>query len=181
MPTAPDPATIEPTSLVVGDIWTWKKSLDDHPADDGWTLTYRLIPQTGTPIVLTATADGDDHLVSVSSATTAGYTSGDYLMVGSVSDGTNRYEVYRADIEVKPNVTAAYDYRSYWMQVRDACQEALLDAAGRTEVSYVINSRSRTARSHDEILKLLAYAESQVANENAQGRNRKILIRFPST
>lgn len=177
MATAPDPPEVEPAQLVVGDTWRWDRILPDYPADD-WTLTYRLIPQSGTVISFAATDDGGDHAVEVSAATTAAYTAGDYRMVGSVSDGTQRYEVFRGNVEVLPNVTAAHDYRTYWETVRDSVQDALSDAATRTEVSYSINGRSRTARSHAELTALLAYAESQIANENSSGRNRKILMRF---
>lgn len=171
-------AIFEPSSLVVGDTWTWKRTLDDYPTDD-WTLTYTLLPQSGTAISFSGTDDDGDHLISVLASTTSGYASGNYLMIGSVSDGSSRFAIYRANVTVLPNPSSgAYDYRTYWETVRDACQDALLDASSRTEVSYSINGRSRTARSHDEILKLLAYAESMVANEQSGGRNRKILARF---
>jgi hypothetical protein len=170
--------TNEPETLTVGDSWTWKRNLEDYDPST-WTLTYRLIPQTGTAISFSGSDDDGEHLIDVPAATTAAYTSGEYLMIGSVSDGTDRFEIFRRNITVYPNPTAgAYDYRTFWEKVRDDCQDALMDASGRKEVSYTINGRSHTMRSHAEILSLLSHAQSMVANEQSGGRNRKILARF---
>lgn len=169
--------TVEPTELVIGDTWTWKRVLSDYPPSV-WTLTYRLVPQSGSVIAFSATDSSGDHLVSVSAATTSAYTSGDYRLIGSVTGNSERYEIYRGNVTVHPDVTAAYDYRTYWETIVDTCKEALTGAAGRSEVSYSINGRSRTAKTHDEILSLLAYAQNQVFLESSKGRNRKILGRF---
>lgn len=174
---AATPPTIEPLVLTVGDTWTWTRNLPDYDSAT-WTLTYSLVPTTGTVITITATGSGNDYTVDVPAATTATYAAKDYLMVGTVTDGTDRFQVYRQDVTVYPNILSPYDSRTYWETIRDQARDILDGNSQRRDISYSKNGFSMTAKSDADLLELISYAESRIANERSQGRNRKVLIRF---
>ena len=72
-----DIPTTEPAAVNAGDTVRWRRALADYPASAGWALTYTLLNAAGK-ITITASAQGDDHLVSVPAATSAGWAAGDY-------------------------------------------------------------------------------------------------------
>ena len=47
-----------PAQLRAGDVWRFRLSHGDHPADDGWTAKIRFLHPESDPITITATADG---------------------------------------------------------------------------------------------------------------------------
>ena len=65
------------------DFEKWKRSIDDYKASDGWTLKYSFRGTAGT-IDITSSADGDEHLISLSPTTTAAYDAGMYDVQGYV-------------------------------------------------------------------------------------------------
>ena len=70
---AAETPTKEPLEIRAGDTVTWKKSVDDYRASDGWTLKYSL-RGNGETIDITSTASDDAHLVSETAATSAAWT-----------------------------------------------------------------------------------------------------------
>jgi len=70
----------EPTRIRAGDTITWRKTLSEFPASLGWVLYYRLI-NTVAKQDITAAADGDAHLVTVTKAASAGYAAGQHLFI----------------------------------------------------------------------------------------------------
>jgi len=74
-----DIPTTEPLSFRAGDTVKWKKSLGDYPATS-WTLKYFLVIQSDQKII-TASADGTDHLVTITAAASAGYAVGRYFIL----------------------------------------------------------------------------------------------------
>jgi hypothetical protein len=119
--------TLEPTRFRAGDTISWSKSLSDYPASDSWVLHYRLWNQANK-YDIDATADGSDHLVSVSAATSAAYKAGDYQWTSWVTLGSERYTVSAGRVTVLPDIAAitspGYDSRTNAQKVLD-----LLDAA----------------------------------------------------
>jgi hypothetical protein len=109
-----DVPTTEPTSVTAGDTLTWRRSLPDYPASAGWVLSYALANADGL-ITITATADGDDHLVSVAAATSAGYLPGEYAWQSYVTKSADRYMVDRGALTILPNLAtqgAGFDLRT---------------------------------------------------------------------
>jgi hypothetical protein len=71
----PEIATIEPQQITAGDSVKWKKSLPEYKASDSWVFTYALV-KSGVQKKITATLDGDDHLISLATTATASYDPG---------------------------------------------------------------------------------------------------------
>ena len=74
----PIPSAV-PSSVRAGDTVTWRRSLADYPASDGWTLSYVLL-SPAAQITIAATADGSAHLVSVAPATSAAWAAATYAL-----------------------------------------------------------------------------------------------------
>ena len=72
---------VEPEVLTIGDRWVWKRTdlgTDYPPSNYALTYNARLQGAGSTAISITASESGEDYLVEVASATTAGYTAGTY-------------------------------------------------------------------------------------------------------
>jgi len=105
---------VEPQQITAGDTATWKKSLSDYPANQGWVLAYALVNAAGK-IEFTSSADGVDHLIDVAPGATKAYPSGRYSWQARVSDGAQEFTVGRGQIEVLAEfdeVTGGLDARS---------------------------------------------------------------------
>lgn len=176
--------TTEPVRVRAGDTVTWRKSLGEYPATAGWTLYYRLINSAGK-FDITSTADGADHLVSVSKTTSATYTAGDYSLIAWVADGTDRVTLDPMRITVLPNLAAeaaGYDNRSQAKKMLDAIDAALLSLSSGERLAIVeaeVAGR-RLKYNFDGLMKLRNLYAAQVQAEiNAEraslglgGRNK---------
>lgn len=132
--------TTEPARIRAGDTVTWRKTLADYPATDGWTLYYRLI-KASVQIDITSAADGADHLVSVAKATTANYTPGDYTLISWVANGTERITLPQSRISVDRDLAAVvsggYDTRTQAKQMLDAVDAAILSFASGERLAVI--------------------------------------------
>lgn len=181
--------TVEPASIVAGDTVTWQITLADYPAAAGWVLSYVLINAAGK-IGITASASGDDHLISVSAATSAAYAAGDYTWQSSVALGSDRYTIARGTIKVRPNLAAqvaGFEARSTARKALDDLRAALVTwlASNGQVQEYEIAGRRMKYASAADIQARIALVEREVAREDAAeklaaGLNpaRRILVRF---
>ena len=117
-----EPQSYEPEKLTAGVTWKWKKTISDYPASE-WTLTYYLRKNGATATSFSASADGDTHLVTVTSATTAGYAAGVYDIIGVVVKSAEKYVVYDDSLEVltNPATAAACDPSSHSLRLLLSC------------------------------------------------------------
>ena len=105
--------TSEPTTLVAGDRWAWKRSdLTDY-SPSLYSLTYeaRLDGDGTDSISITANESGTEYLVEVASATTLGYTAGTWrwsAFITRTSD-SQRVRIDSGTWEVKPDPASATD------------------------------------------------------------------------
>ena len=114
--------TVEPQSLRLGDTASWSRSLADYPASAGWVLSYALV-KSGTRITFTASASGDDHLVSVPAATTTGWAAGTYQWQARVSKAGEAYTIGTGSIELLVDFAtqaSGYDARSHARKTLEA-------------------------------------------------------------
>lgn len=180
---------IEPKTITLGDLASWRRVLGDYPAST-WTLTYYLRNSTsGDAETITAGSDGDDHLISVAAATTATWAAGTYYWKAIVSSGLERYTVDEGTfiIESNPAVTTTDDSRTDAKIILDALIAAFKDRASRPEKQYGIAAAGRNFTFHtlEEWQKAIAYWSNVVKSEEdavlaAKGKNtgRRILIKF---
>lgn len=165
-----DIATIEPSSVVAGDTWEWRKTLADYPAPT-WTLKYYLRSRTHSADV-TATADGADHLVTISKTTSAGYKAGRYEWVAIVDDGAERFTVGRGTLTVAPdpaNTGAGFDPRSHARKTLEAIEAVIENRATKDQMSYTIGSRSLSRMPISDLLKFRQTYQAEVfAEEQAE-------------
>lgn len=187
---------IEPKQIIAGDTITWKKTLSDYPASGGYTLKYRLI-NSAAKYDITAAASGDDHLITITSATSSGYAAGSYIWSSRVEKGLGqtleRYTLATGTIEISPDLadkSAAFDTRSHVKRTLDALEAAIEGRASRTDLDYEIQTSSGTRRriqsmSHDQLFKARSYykrlyRDEQAAENAANGipNRRKVLVRF---
>jgi hypothetical protein len=176
----------EPSSLVVGDTWKWKKDLSDFPAPT-WTLKYNFVSSDSNAanISITASADGTTHSISVAKATTAGYKHGDYKWYSYVDDGTSRYNVASGSISILPDPSTVTDSRSHVKKTLDAIEATIEGVATNDQKAYTIAGRSLQRYGLDELLMLkdryqgLYQQEINKENaENGKGSNRTVKVRF---
>lgn len=93
----------EPDSLTAGDTLKFTKKVANYDPADSWVLTYALV-NAGSLQTITASDNGDGaFLVNVAATTTKDWPAGSYAWQAYVTKATERFEVGRGHIVVKPN------------------------------------------------------------------------------
>jgi hypothetical protein len=168
--TAPVPLT-EPTTLRAGDTWTWKKSLADYSAAEGWSLRY-VFANADQRFEFDSAADGSDHLISQTAANTEARIAGRYRWACLAINGAQRFTVGEGAVEIKPNLAGSrpFETRSTARQIYDALVAAYQERveSGRSLVgSYSIAGRTMQYQSGEDFRKDLAYWKGLVDAEEA--------------
>lgn len=186
-------ATKEPLEFYAGDTVEWKKTLGDYPASSGWILKYDMVCKNVSLITFSATADGDDYLVSLPAATTQGYPEGEYFWRSYVVKGELKYGVSSGYLIVKANLSeqlSGYDFRSTAKKVVDALESALAGDTSATTLLVISQSCgdlnvSRKADVYDELQKWKSIVKAEREKyevENGRGKRKSlILTRFINT
>ena len=129
-----------PGKIVAGDTLEWRESLPDYPAGDGWTL-HVVIYSADASYPITATADGDDHLVQVAAADTAAWTPGRYELTGYVTHPDGRKKtLWSVGVVIEPDpagITAGLDGRSVARRMLDAIEAVLEKRASANQLDMV--------------------------------------------
>ncbi len=150
--------TTEPATIVVGDLLQWKRTdLGADYANGSYTLSYkaRLEGTGSTVITITASASGDDYLVSVGQSTTASYTAGDYRWQAYITrdSDSERLTIDSGTFEVVANRSASTaDPRSHAKTMLDKIESILEGRADGDVSAYSINGRSLTKLDITELL-----------------------------
>lgn len=166
--------TVEPSELVVGDTWSWKRSLADYPANasPAWVLTYYFRGQAGE-FSVACSADGSDQLAAVAKATTATYKPGLYSWIAVVTDGTTRTTLGRGITNLKPDPAATgagLDPRSHARKTLDAVEAVIENRATKDQQAYTIGGRSLQRMKVEELLMLRDRYRAEVAAEDVSER-----------
>lgn len=178
----------EPSIITAGDTIQWTIDLSDYPASS-WTLKYNLISadDSGHNELITSIADGDTHVISISTDTSGAYSSGDYKLEKYVIDtgDTVRYSLGLTTIRVKPDPTCAVDSRSHNKKVLDAIQSNIENVASKEQQSYSIAGRSLSRYSFEELMSLKdkyeALYQTELQNEriaSGESSGRTVKVRF---
>lgn len=188
-------ATTEPEKITAGDLVAWKREASGlsiptgevPKASAGWALTYALV-KSGTRIQITASASGDDHLVTLAATTTAGYTVGVYQWQAYVTKTTERYLVDSGTIEILANFAAAtsgYDGRSHARKVLDALKAKIESRATKDQEQMLVGGQVVGQMPIHRLLEFYDRFKAEVASEeaaervaNGMGSGRNIYVRF---
>ncbi len=103
-----------PTAITAGDALSWRLSLPDFPASDGWSISYALV-KGDRLITFESAADDDDHLFSLSSADTVAYDPGEYVFQQYAKKDGDRYTRAMGRVQIVADFAAAsegYDGRT---------------------------------------------------------------------
>jgi hypothetical protein len=183
-------------TIIAGDALDFSKTITDSDGNaylpsDGWALTYRLVPRSSGPSVISiaTTADGEQFRAEVTSATTAAWTAGTYtaFAILNLSSEYKTIEIGECVIRANPRTATTYDGRSDARVAYDAllaAYQSYVTSQG-TVAEYEIAGRRMKFASADQILKHLALAKSEwLAEEKAArlaaglGSGTKVLTRF---
>lgn len=170
----------EPTYITQGESLAWTKTLDDYPADE-YTLVYRFRSPDGPGFDVTASADGEDHAVTVAGSVTAALHVSRYdwqAWVTEIAVPTHVKMVESGYLTVERGFSssskAAVDTRSPAKVTLDAIDEALASAGSSDIVEYEISTPTGTRRlkRRSDLLDLRKHYAAIVARENAMKRVR---------
>ena len=165
-----------PSVINQGDSLDWTESESDYLASDGWVIGYNLV-SSSVRINFESTADGDDHSLDLTVATTTAWTPGNYSYQRYATDGTERVTLNNGTVEIKRDFLTAGDERSHAQICVDNIQAVLENRATIDQESYTINGRSLTRMSIDDLLKLYNFYLAKLAKEK-QSKYSTIRVRF---
>ena len=184
--------TVEPEVLTIGDRWLWKRNdlgSDYPPASYALSYNARLQGAGSTAISITASESGDDYLVEVASATTAGYTAGTYSWSAFItrSADSQRIQIDSGDFVIKTNLaTSTADPRTHAEKMVDHLESTLESLAQKLTTSYSVSDRSNTLTSMEDVRNQLDYYKGKVKSELNKARvksglrtDSNLLLRFP--
>lgn len=180
-----------PTTLRAGDTYSELIALPEHPATASWVLKARFTPRSGlsSPIDITASAEGADHRLAATAATSATWAAGAYAAAQWVEKAGEVFTVASGLLTILPNLrtaAAGLDTRSPARQALDAAEAALATYGATAYLQGLdIGDRSKKFHSPGEFIAFISQLRAQVAREDkadrlAQGlapRN-KLLVRF---
>ena len=183
--------TTEPETLILGDRWTWKREdLGGDYAPASYALSYdaRLQGAGATTFTITASESGDDYIIEVASATSAGYTAGTYswaLYITRTAD-SERVNLGTGKFEVLENLaTSTADPRTHAGKMVDFLEATLESLAQKLTTAYSVSDRSNTLRSIEETRSELNYYRTVYQREIQKDRalsgkktGQNILVRF---
>jgi len=165
---------LEPVAFAAGDSLSWTKSLADYTIADGWSLAYYFRGNKLSALDLTSTASGTLHLVSITTAQSAGLIAGDYSVEGYAVKTGERVRIYTGTIKVTPNfatLTAGDDTRSIARRTLDNIEAVIEGRASSSILNSTVNGTSLQRIPVADLLKLRDYYKTIVAGEEAKGTN----------
>ena len=182
-----DIPTTEPDEFIAGDTVKWQISDTDYPASDDWVLSYALV-KDGVNHAIEATADGDDHLVTIAAADSADYTPGRYYWQAYFTKDAERYSAGTGYLTViKDFATAAtgHDGRDHIDRVLDALEATIEKRATKDQSGVMIGGEQigkmpihRLLEFYDKYKSMQASATTAARIAAGLGHENNIFIRF---
>lgn len=164
-----------PTTHTAGDTFAARLDGATYPASAGWVADLILI---GTArVVLTSTADGDDHVIAATGTQTAVWVPETYRVQALYSNGATRASAQVGALQVLPDPAAVgTDARAFMSSAQRALQD--MEAAYRAHLAsgnvvvgrYQIAGRTMEYRTLADLLLALRAARADVASEAAAQR-----------
>lgn len=178
-----------PVRVTAGDTWAWTWSDAAYPATAGWALSWRLVG-AGVALSIASVASGAGFVVTAPAAGTGALVVAarglPCTLIGWVTLGADRFEVYRGACLVQPNpATITGDLRGHAAATLAAIDALLEGRATQDQMSYKIGDRELARIPIPDLLALRDYYRGQARNEAAadaiaQGRPKpyQVLVRF---
>jgi hypothetical protein len=185
-----DIPNFEPDSLVAGDTAAWRRTLTKYPASAGWVISYALVQQqTGLQILITGTADCDDHLINVLPAVTAAWSDGDYAGAGYCTNAAtgDRFTIWRGTITIAPDLAGATpgDSRTQARRILDNINQVLEGRATQEVLEFNVEGtilRKATVADllllRDRYVVIVRKEEDRQKIASGRRTGRRILTRF---
>ena len=170
----------------------WKRTDlgTDYPPSS-YALAYKARQQGSGSVSfeIIAGESGDDFLVEVASATTAGYTAGNYTWAAYItrSSDSQRIQIDSGEWEVKTNLSSdTSDPRDHDEKMVDYLESTLESLAQKLTTSYSVSDRSNTLQSMadvreqlDEYRGKVRSKQNKVRAKSGQRTDMNLLLRFP--
>lgn len=171
----------EPAELTAGDSWQWDRSLRDYSPADGWALEYVLVGGTRLRVAEGdgITAAGSSWQIRIPAAKTADLAAGTYRAAAYVSQGADRFEVWRSTVTVRANLATLTDGRSPAERELALVEDAIAGRLPEDMQSFQVNGR--VVQRHDlaELYRIRGRLRSQVWRERNPGKLGPIVkVRF---
>lgn len=178
---APIP-TVEPLEIYAGDSIRFDKTLPDYSAAT-WTLSYRLLSMKGAGAVdFQGAANGSTFEITVTAATTAAWTPGDYTLIGFITSGSERIQVYKGKFSVLPDPATVdhLDGRTYLERILAILEEVIEKGVIREVIRYSYGGVTTEVVSMKDAMDARDRIKAAIVQEEAQasGKQRRILTRF---
>ena len=183
----------EPSTLVLGDYWAWKRDdlADTYPIGS-YALTYEFHEDSGGggshKFTLTATEANDTYYIEAASSSTTSYTVGDYIWEAYITKtaDSNRVMVDSGRTTITQNLADTNaDLRSHAKKVLDNIQAVIEGRASIDQSSMSIAGRSLSRMSVDELMTFRDRYRAEYLKEiklarirNGQGTGNTPKVRF---
>ncbi|MCP4545940.1 MAG: hypothetical protein GY835_05680 [bacterium] len=190
MPQSSIPNT-EPTAISAGDSANWIIYHSDYLPDNGARMSYALTRPDEQHTVESMNNGDGGHLLTLTSAETATWGSGEYTLYGYIFDGSGERKLLReCKLTVLPNALEAvtgHDGRSKWEIIHDNLLTAYeqYTASNGVVSKFQIDDITREFKSAEEIITAIEHASRMKNRERdqkllCQGRptGRKLMFRM---
>lgn len=161
-----------PSEISAGITLSLSLSLPEYPAPD-WSLS--LVLRGPQAIDLTASAEGEDHVLEAAAADTAEWAPGLYVWQLRAIDAPDVVLVEEGQSRILVDLAAQaadYDGRSHAERVLEAIEAVIEGRASIDQSSYSINNRSLSRTPIGDLLKLRTRYRAEVAQARARRSGR---------
>jgi len=140
-----------------------------------WSLVVAL--RGPGAINLTSTAEGTQHRLTASAATTANWVAGLYSYSVRVTDGTEVFEIETGQITIAAdltNATEGHDGRTHAQRTLEAIEAVIERRASLDQERYRINNRELYRTPIGDLMKLRDLYRAEVRQEQAAARGKSL-------
>ena len=170
-----DIPTEEPKIIRAGDTVKWTRSHGDYPASESWELKYYILKDGVELTTITASADGDDHSITITAATTTAWAAGRYFFQGRFEKGSEKYTEYEGIIEVRTELagSSGHEWRIHAEQALENIEAILLNKATADNYSYTVAGRSLSKYSWAELMDMRDRYKAELSRFNRKYGNSR--------
>lgn len=170
-----------PSSLTVGDTWSWSAEYALYPAT-GWTATA-YFENADNSFSISSSASGTLHAFAETAANTAAFKAGSYYVVVRVTDGTTvkTTESGWSSVLADPESAAKVDHRSWARRTLEAIEAFLEGNATTAQASASVGGRAISRWSISELVQWRDKLKAEVAVEDQAanaGLGRDVKVRY---